>query len=110
MMQTFIGRKYIYKIDQHKLGENFSLALKAVDKKTRRVSTINTINPLLSELKIDSNNNQFWESEWFVTKNEFKILLAKIKKILSDKEYLKYFESYLDKDRIEGEWENFETQ
>ena len=110
IMQIINGEKYIYKIDDVQLGEQYLFILKAIDQINRRASIINTVNPLLSELEINSNNNRFWEPEWIVTKDEVRAFSEKIKNMLTDKKYLEYFEDFLDQDRIESEWENIEEQ
>lgn len=107
--RSIIGHKYLYKISISRFYNKYYFTVFAVDKVSKRTSVINTINPLLGELRIDLNDDRFWESDWLLTNEEMISISEKVKNILVDKEYLIYFENYLDKDRNEGEWERGET-
>lgn len=105
---TISGQKYLYKISLSGSRNHYNFTVKAIDKQTKRTSFINTVNPLLSQLGIELSDNRYWESDWLLTKKELNSFYKKIKNILRNKEYLIYFESYLDQDRDEGEWENID--
>ena len=103
------GNKYNYKLLLYSIGEEYQFSIKAIEKETKRTSFITTINVLLNELNINSQNNRFWESEWLINKKELKIFFKKINKLFIDDSFLSYLENYLDQDRTEGEWETIEA-
>lgn len=109
---SFAGNRYGYKIFIYPAGKEYDFAVKAIDKESRKTSWINTVNKFLGALDIDPDDNRlderFVDSDWIVSKKELKKFVRKTYRLFTDKEYLPYFEDYLDFDRREGEWENFE--
>lgn len=109
MKNIFKGDKYDFRLFSCSLGERRSLFfIKATHKPTRRTSFITNANVILSELNIPSNVPRFWESEWIINKKDARNLTVSIGQLLSDKKFLPYLEKYLDFDRKESEWENYE--
>jgi len=109
MKKIFKGNKYNFKILLSQLRQKQILfAIKTTHNHTKRTSFITTVNVILSELNIPSDMPRFWESEWVLNKNEGSNLIASAEQLLSDKGFLSYLEKYLDLDRKQSEWENYE--
>lgn len=109
MKRTFKGDKYDFKLFKFSLGERQCLFfIKALYKPTRRTSFITNVNPILSELNAPSNTPKFWESEWILNNKEASKLIISTEQLLSDTKFLPYLEGFLDFDRNESEWENYE--
>jgi len=100
------GNKYnfILKTTETEIKSDFSIL--AIDKKTNLCSSINNLNLILSELGIDYQDSRFADSSWILPNESVKSLFRKARNLLSDMEFLKSLEDYLDLDRKEGEWEN----
>ena len=86
----------------------YCFSIKAIHKRSRRSSTINNLNQILSDFNIPESDKNFIESDWEVSKREATILVKKAKELFSDRAYLKYLANILDDDRAESEWENRE--
>lgn len=109
MKKVFKGNRYNFKIFNLPLGKRQSVFyIKAKHKETSRTSFITNVNIILSELNIPLNNLTFEESEWVLSKKRAKELTLAAERFLSDKEVLPYVEEYLDLDRDQSEWENYE--
>ena len=109
-MKTHIeGTSYQYDVISVSKQGKYYFSIKAIHKFSRRTSTINTVNPILSELKIPDTDIKFKESTWEVNKKRSTLLVKKAKELLSNRHYQKYLERILDEDRELSEWENIET-
>ncbi len=106
MIKTFSGFKYSFEVESQPYRELFSFTITAIHKETRRYSCINTLNQVLSEFNIGTDNPRAKESEWLLTKRESRDFLKIATHMFSDNKYLWSFESKLDEDRKCGEWEN----
>src|SRR3990172_6626171 len=85
--------------------------IQATDKISLRYSCINNLNSILSELVHEqSNDEQFDNSRWDVTKEQGEEFAKTAVEFLSDEEFRRYLESKLDEDRMAGEWENTKRQ
>lgn len=105
-METIIkGNRYNYKIFNTQLNEeNSFFSIKAIHKQSRRSSYITTVNIVLSNLDVNSEEPRFWESDWVVNKKEAMKLSKNAKGLFSNKKYLPFVENYLNFDRKESEW------
>lgn len=103
------GIRYDYKIFYFPLNKNaYYFSIKAVHRQTRRTSFITTVNIILSELGIDSDEPKCWEADWILSCKDANKYSKRARKLFSDKNFLPYIEKYLDIDRQESEWENYE--
>ena len=109
MKRHIEGIHYKYDIISVSTQRKYYFSIKAIHKFSRRTSTINTVNPILSEFKIPDTDRRFKESTWEVNKKNSTLLMKKAKELLSDRNYQKYLERVLDEDRELSEWENIET-
>ncbi|MBU4320232.1 MAG: hypothetical protein KJ739_04000 [Nitrospinae bacterium] len=109
-MKTFVkGIRYDYKIFIFPRDRNNCyFSIKAVHKQTGRTSFITTVNVILSELGIDSNESMFWESDWMLSRKEANKYSKHAYELFSTKNFLSCIERYLDIDRQQSEWENYE--
>ncbi|MBI5573675.1 MAG: hypothetical protein HY919_03875 [Elusimicrobia bacterium] len=107
-METIVkGNRYNYKIlNTHLDKKNSLFSIKAIHKQSRRSSYITTVNIVLSNLNVNSEEPRFWESDWIVNKKEAKKLIKDAKELFSDNKYLPFVENYLNFDRKESEWGN----
>lgn len=109
MKKVFKGDKYDFRIFNFPLGKRQSLfSIKATHKQTKRTSFITTVNVILSELNVNPDMPEFWESDWILNSEKVNKLIIKAEQFLSDKRFLPYLEDYLDLDRKQSEWENYE--
>ena len=109
MKKIFKGNKYNFKILLSQVRQKQILfAIKATHNHTKRTSFITTVNVILSELNIPSDMPRFWESEWVLNKKETGNLIVSAEQLFSDKKFMPYLEKYLDLDRKQSEWENYE--
>ncbi|MBI4548841.1 MAG: hypothetical protein HY707_12735 [Ignavibacteriae bacterium] len=109
-MKTYIqGIQYKYDIITVLKRGKCYFTIKAIHKLSNRSSTINTVNPILSEFDIPVYDKRVAESTWEVSKKRSASLVKLAKELLSDREYLKYLEKILDEDREQSEWENLEN-
>lgn len=102
----FRGREYSIFIIFDKIKGIFSI--RALHNKTKRYSSINNLNCILSHLNINADNPKFFDGSWELSKNEVNSLVKKTIDLLRDKKFLKYLENQLNLDRSLGEWENSE--
>lgn len=102
----FRGRGYSMFIIFDRISGIFSI--KALHNKTKRYSSINNLNCILSHLNINADNPKFFDSSWELSKNEVNSLVKKTIGLLRDKGFLEYLENQLNLDRSLGEWENLE--
>lgn len=111
MKKLFKGNKYSYKILLFKLSQKrYYLDLKATDIRAKRTSFINTVNIVLSSLDIlPQEMPRLCESDWILNKSQATRLTKSAERLFSGKEFLPRLESYLDFDREQSEWENYET-
>lgn len=100
------GEKYNFYIQSGKFGEYILFSIRAVCKKSRRYSSINNLNVILSELQVDFNDRKYEDSLWYVNMAEAERLAEITKETIKDENFLAYLESQLDIDRRAGEWEN----
>ncbi len=105
-MTTIQGKKYNFELISHNEKNDFCFFIRATSKSTNRFSCINNLNAILSLLEIDTNDPEFEDSMWVVTKNEAYKFVNIMQKSLSDSSFLDYLERKLDEDRESGEWEN----
>ena len=107
MIVNIQGEKYLFDIVSFfRKGQLFSFYIRATCKLTKRSSCINNLNPILSELNIDSTNRKFADSMWEGSKKEAEHFMDTTKNIFSSASFLNFLESKLDEDRTIGEWEN----
>ncbi len=100
------GISYLYVIISLSKRDKYFFSIEATHKISHRISTITTVNPILSELQVPESEKRFEESVWVVNKKESTHLMKMAKELLSHRSYLKYLERILDEDRKLGEWEN----
>ncbi|MCG2808741.1 MAG: hypothetical protein L6275_00120 [Candidatus Portnoybacteria bacterium] len=109
MKKVFKGNKYNFQIFNFPLGKRQILfSIEATHNRTKRTSFITNVNVILSELNIHSEIPKFWESEWILNNTEANKLITVTEQFLSDKKFLPYLEKYLNLDRKQSEWENYE--
>jgi len=104
------GNKYNFILETTNTGIESGFSILSIDKKTNLCSSINNLNLMLSELDIDYQDYRFADSSWVLPDELVEFLFRKAKDLLSDTEFLKFLEDYLDLDREEGEWENIYSQ
>lgn len=109
MVTHIDGIRYKYKVVSRTKKEESYFLIEAIHCKTRRTSTISTLNPILSEFNLDVNDGKCKESVWLIEKTELNFLKETAIKFLSDRQFQKYLEKVLDEDRKQSEWENFDT-
>jgi len=100
------GNKYNFMLKITDAGIKSDFSILAIDKKINLCSSINNLNLILSELGINYQDSRFTDSSWILPNKSAVSLFSKAKDLLSDMEFLKSFEEYLDLDRKESEWEN----
>lgn len=84
--------------------------IQATDKVSLRYSSINNLNPILSELVHDQyNDEKFGDSRWYVSEEGQDFAKTSVG-FLSNEEFRRYIESKLDEDRTLGEWENIKRK
>jgi len=107
MTKEFQGAKYDYKIilDNEENLRHCDFSIIAVCKQTNRCSSINNLNPILSELAVDPANPKYEDSSWCLSDAEGRRLFKKAAALLDSSDYIKYLEGRLDEDRACGEWE-----
>jgi hypothetical protein len=106
MNTGFAGKKYRFIAEFEPQGKTVFFGLIAIDKKTKRCSTINSLNWILSELQVDLNDSRFCENGWELSIMEATKLQNIVEKLLTDTDSVKSLESVLDEDRSCGEWAN----
>ncbi len=106
MKHVVDGISYVYDVISLSDKDKFYFSIEATHKTSHRKATITTINPILSELKITESDKRFKESVWILNKKESSHFMKIATQLLSNQNYLKYFEDILDKDRSQSEWEN----
>lgn len=106
MTHTYDGNRYFFEIEfVPNLGQHvFNLV--AVHKKSLRYSTINTLNTILSWCDIPANDRRENDSDWILSKKEYKRFKKFVIDLFSDDYSISYLENRLDEDRSCGEWEN----
>ena len=104
--EEYIGDHYTIEIEAWRSRRLYGFSIIAIHKQTKRCSTINTLNTILSWFEIDGDSALADEPEWFITKRKLNQYRKLAKQIFSNKNYFKYLESKLDEDRSEGEWTN----
>lgn len=100
------GNRYSFRLQTTNTRIESDFSILAIDKKTNLCSSINNLNLILSELEINCQDCRFDDSSWVLPNKSAEYLCCKAKDLLSDMEFLKSLEDYLDLDRKEGEWEN----
>ena len=109
-MKTNInGIDYLYEVISIPKKGKYHFSINAIHKLSRRLSTITTINPILSEFNVIESDRRCKKSIWEVNITESNSFVRIAKDILSDKYYQKYLEKVLDEDRMQSEWENLIT-
>jgi hypothetical protein len=109
MKKAFEGNRYNFKIFNLPLGKRQSVFyIKAKHKETSRTSFITNVNVVLSELDIPSDMPTFWESEWVLNRRKANEIARVAEQFLSDEKFLPYLEKYLNLDKEQSEWENYE--
>jgi len=106
MRRKIQGKQYDFEIVSHNGRYLFCFYIRAICKFTKRTSCITNLNPVLSELGIDSINPKYADSMWEVTEKEAERFVKSAVGFLSDSAFLNYLEGKLDNDRRGGEWEN----
>lgn len=106
MFKRFVGVKYQFEAHYRPYKHEFDFRLLAMHQRSRRHSTINTLNRILSWFEIEEGDPRFQESIWLVSKSELERLLQAVEEILDDPESRAYLEAALDEDRSASEWEN----
>jgi len=108
-MKTHInGFRFKYEVTSTPWHSRCLFSIKAIHKSSRRSSTINNVNQILSDFNISETDKNFVESDWELSKKKATYFVKKAKELFSDRNYLKFLEKRLDEDRAEGEWENVE--
>ena len=108
MITKLSGKRYKFEIRAENTEPYSAFSIRAISKDTRRYSSINNLNTMLSELAIEVNNPSFADSQWTLTKQEANRLSEITRELLSSPSFLGYLENKLDEDRQAGEWENRE--
>lgn len=101
------GKRYSFRIiseTYNGIETNFSIL--SVDNYTNRYSSINNLNFIMSELKVDPKDTMYQDSSWTIPREDAEMFSQKIKRILNNSISLRFLESQLDDDRFESEWEN----
>ncbi len=106
MKRNYSGRKYSFEVEFEPHRSRFLFTITAIHKKSRRYSVINTLNPILSEFGIETDNVRQEQSEWELTKKEVQTFRERASAIFTCKDYLRLLDQKLDEDRECGEWEN----
>ena len=106
MIKKIEGEKYLFEIESSSIKGKFAFEIEAIDKRSGRYSTINTLNAFLSWCEIGVHDSRIGEPEWIVSKKEYGRLERCIARLFADKNFIAYLEHKLDEDRIEGEWAN----
>jgi len=106
MVKRIRGNRYYFEIEERR-GE---FKILAVDRETRRCSSICNLNAMLANLGVNygsgRGSSRFEDSSWLITPEGARRLFERAVSCLSDKEFRAYIERNLDDDRSAGEWEN----
>ena len=81
------------------------LELGAACKRTGRISTITTVNEVMSYFGADPNKKRFQDSTWRLKNKEVLKFQNKVAELLAMDD-LSWLDEALDADRAVGEWEN----
>jgi len=100
------GNRYSFRLHTTNTRIESDFSILSINKTSNLCSSINNLNLILSELGIDYQDSRFADSSWILPNESAKSLFRKARDLLSDMEFLKFLEDYLDLDREEGEWEN----
>lgn len=101
MIKIIKGQKYQFNI-VHNRNQFY---IEALHLKSRRYSSINNLNSILSALDIGYEDERIENSHWDTDADTPKFFRETVD-FLSDKEFRDYIEDKLDDDRQAGEWEN----
>ena len=104
MITKISGTRYNFEIMVESTYSDFSI--KAICKNTRRFSSINNLNSMLSEFDISGDVPKFDDSTWTLTEEETSHFEATARQLFSSPSFRDYLEDKLDEDRKAGEWEN----
>lgn len=98
-----IDYNFIIELDEQK---NYCLDVWAMHKTTKKVSPINNINIIISEIQPENNTDElYYESSWvFSDKALAKMTYNKVVVLFQRKLFMKFLELFLDEDRQIGGW------
>ena len=105
-MSVIKGGRYTFEIISDERNEYSCFFIRAKHKPSGRISYINNMNVILSELNVGIDDSKVEDSTWIVSKSEGQNFANIIKQSLSDGQFFMYLERMLDKDIELGEWEN----
>lgn len=101
------GTRYDFTIEVMPSRNQWHFAIRAVNRDSRRLSIINTVNAVLSELlteEQDASDSCYVDTPWDVSPAECLRLMQVASDLLMDERRLAQIEAALDEDRAEGEW------
>ena len=113
---VFEGERYNFEVVSEDFGDEVDFRIRAICKTTRRTSSINNLNAVLSELLTEHESEnydsypEFHDSTWLITKRKANRFIKIAKSFLEDTRFVSYLENRLDEDRYEGEWEKVVTE
>ena len=109
MTKAFSGHNYSFKVDNFPLSKGQNIfSIISTHQPTKKKSFITNVNVILSELGIHQDRPEFWESEWMLNKKEASNLATLAGRLFSGNKFVPYLENYLDLDRKQSEWENYD--
>jgi hypothetical protein len=106
MITEISGTRYNFEIMVENTDAYSDFSIRAICKNTRRFSSINNLNSMLSEFDISGDAPKFDDSTWTLTEEETNHLEATARQLFSSPSFLEYLEDKLDEDRMAGEWAN----
>jgi hypothetical protein len=106
MITEIKGNRYNFEIMVESTDTYSDFSIKAICKNTRRFSSINNLNAMLSEFDISGDDPKFDDSTWTLAEEEINHFDATARQLFSSSHFLTFLEGKLDEDRMAGEWEN----
>jgi len=105
-IKRYTGKNYLFEVESTPEKRKVWFTIIAIDRVSGHFSHDNNVNGILGQFDFKEDDPRMEESDWLLSAKEGQSFQATADRMFKSKSSLKYIESALNADRIEGEWAN----